>query len=349
MSTPEKRPGPDSTLHGELREFILVARLRAAQSVNAALTLAYWRIGDRIRVDLLSEKPAGYGEAIVRTVARKLTAEFGKGFGPRNLFNMVKSAECFPDRAIVQTLSALLGWSHFTLLLRVADPLARDFYAEMGRLERWSVRVMHRKIQSQLFLRTSLSRRPAELARRELAAAHAQERLTPDLVFRDPYVLDFLGLRDHYSERDLETAILREIETFLLELGAGFTFVERQKRMAVDGVDHYLDLLFFHRRLKRLVAVELKLGDFKPGDKGQMELYLGWLREHEQVRREETPLGLILCAGRNDEAVRLLGLDSGDIRVASYIGRVVPRKQLERRLREALRLARERLHPDGSD
>ena len=178
--------------------------------------------------------------------------------------------------------------------------------------------------------------------RRELATLRDEDRLSPDLVLRDPYVLSFLQLKHTYAEKDLEAAILREMEAFILELGVGFAFLERQKRMPVGGVDHYLDLLFYHRRLRRLVAIELKLADFAPADKGQMELYLAWLREHEQVAGEDSPLGLILCAGKNDETVRLLGLDQGDIRVSSYMARELPRDELERKLHDAVRLARAR-------
>ena len=331
------------TLHAELRALISSARLRAAQAVNSAITLLYWEVGARIRRDVLKSRRADYGKWIVTALAGKLTAEFGAGFSRRNLFNMVKFAELFPEAEKVQTLSALLGWSHFTLLLRVDDPIAREFYAEMGRLERWSVRTMQAKIESRLFLRTALSKKPAILAQEELAALHERDQLTPDLVFRDPYILDFLGLHDSYSEKDLEAAILREIEAFLLELGGGFAFVARQKRMSVDGVDHYLDLLFFHRRLKRLIAVELKLGDFHPGDKGQMELYLAWLKENETIAGEEPPLGLILCAGKNEETVRLLGMNTGQVRVASYVDRIVPQQELKRRLHAAVRSAREQV------
>lgn len=261
----------------------------------------------------------------------------------RNLSNMVKFAELFPDFEILQTLSAKLGWSHFGLLLAVDDSLARQFYAEMCRVEHWSVRTLRAKIDSQLFLRTALSKKPEKLARQELAALREQDRLSPDLVFRDPYILDFLGLKSGYAEKDLEAAILHEMEAFILELGVGFAFVERQKRMTVGGVDHYLDLLFYHRRLKRLVAIDLKLGHFAPADKGQMELYLAWLKEYELGDGEGSPLGLILCAGKNDETVRLLGLDKGEIRVASYLAKALPQKELERKLHDAVRRARERL------
>jgi predicted nuclease of restriction endonuclease-like (RecB) superfamily len=202
---------------------------------------------------------------------------------------------------------------------------------------------LRQKIGSQLFLRTALSRQPEKLARQELAALREENRLSPDLVFRDPYLLSFLGLKDSYAEKDIESAILREMEAFILELGAGFAFVARQKRITVDGIDHYLDLLFYHRHLKRLVAVELKLNHFTPADKGQMELYLAWLKEHEIVAGEESPLGLILCAGKHEETVRLLGLDRGEIRVASYLATALPQKELERKLHDAVRQAHERL------
>ncbi|MEY4817135.1 MAG: hypothetical protein RLZZ162_4208 [Verrucomicrobiota bacterium] len=213
----------------------------------------------------------------------------------------------------------------------------------MCRIERWSTRALDQKIQSMLFERTALSKKPEKLARQELAALREHDLVSPDLVFRDPYVLGFLGLKDTYAEKDLEAAILREIEAFLVELGRGFTFVARQKRMTIDGIDHYLDLLFFHRDLRRLIAIDLKLGEFQAADKGQMELYLGWLREHEQREHEEPPLGLILCAGRREETIRLLKPEKTGIRVASYIDRLLPQKQLELKLHEAVRLAREHL------
>src|SRR6185436_908858 len=188
-------------------------------------------------------------------------------------------------------------WSHFIDLIPIKDPLKRGFYTEMCRIERWSVRALRQKIDSMLFERTMLSRKPEALIRRELSALREKGELTPTLVFRDPYMLGFLELSDSYSEKDLESAILRELERFLLELGAGFAFVERQKRITLDGDDYYLDLLFFHRRMQRLVAIELKIGDFKPADSGQMELYLRWLDRHERQPAEQAPLGIILCAG----------------------------------------------------
>ncbi len=202
---------------------------------------------------------------------------------------------------------------------------------------------MEKKIGGMLYERTALSKKPDKLIRQELAALRDEDKLTPDLVFRDPYVLDFLGLKDTYAEKDLEAAILREMEAFILELGVGFCFVARQKRMQIDDRDYYLDLLFYHRKLRRLVAIDLKLRDFEAGDKGQMELYLNWLKRHESEPGETAPLGLILCAGRSQQHVELLELANSGIHVASYWTKVLPKKQLERKLHEAVTLARARL------
>jgi predicted nuclease of restriction endonuclease-like (RecB) superfamily len=279
----------------------------------------------------------------VSSLSAQLEAEFGRGFGRRNLFIMVRFAEVFPDLKIVQSLIAQLGWTHFLHIIRLDDPLKRDFYAEMCRIERWSTRTLDKKIGGMLFERTALSRKPEKLAAMELKQLREEDKLTPDLVFRDPYILDFLGLRDSYAERDLEAAILREMESFILELGVGFAFLERQKRITLDGKDFYLDLLFYHRHLRRLVVIDLKLEEFKPGDKGQMELYLRWLDRHERKEGEEAPIGLILCAGQSRETVELLDLEKAGIRVSSYWTDVLPKEQLQRKLHEAVLLARARL------
>jgi predicted nuclease of restriction endonuclease-like (RecB) superfamily len=276
-----------------------------------------------------------------------LAAEFGNGYSVPNLSRMLRFAEVFPDRAVVEALSRHLGWSHFVEIIPLTNDLQRDFYAEMCRVERWSVRTLREKIKGMLFERTGLSRKPDELARQELAALRDEDRLTPDLVFRDPYVLDFLGLADTFSERDLETAILREVQQFLLELGGGFAFIDRQKRIVIDGRDFRIDLLFYHRRLRRLIAIDLKVGPFEAADKGQMELYLRWLEKHEQQPGEDTPLGLILCADTPEEQVELLQLDRSGIRVASYLTELPPRPLLQKKLHDAIHLARARLEGGG--
>jgi predicted nuclease of restriction endonuclease-like (RecB) superfamily len=256
---------------------------------------------------------------------------------------MIKVAEVFQDQQIVAALSRQLGWSHFVELIPLKDQLKRDFYAEMCRIERWSVRTLRDKINGMLFERTALSRKPEKLAAEELGKLRDTDKLTPDLVFRDPYFLDFLGLKDTYNEKDVESAILREIESFILELGVGFAFVARQKRIVIDGEDFYIDLLFYNRTLHRLVAIDLKLGKFQAADKGQMELYLRWLEKYEMQRGEEPPIGLILCEDKGQEQVELLQLDQSGIRVASYFTELPPKDVLERKLRAIAELARQQL------
>ena len=330
-------------LIGDIRRLIETARHNVAVTVNASLTILYWKIGDRIRQDVLKEKRADYGEEIISTLSIQLVKEFGNGFSRPNLFRMVRFAEVFPGGKIVSTLSRQLSWSHFVEIISLKGDIQRDFYAEMCRMERWSVRTLRKKIDGMLYERTAISKKPEELVKKELSALREEDRLTPDLVFRDPYFLDFLGLKDTYSEKDLETAILREMESFILELGVSFSFVARQKRITVDNEDYYLDLLFFHRKLKLLIAIELKLGKFKAAYKGQMELYLRWLEKYEKEPGEETPLGLILCAGKTNEHIELLQLDNSGIKVAEYMTELPKRELLEQKLHKAVELARKRL------
>lgn len=265
-----------------------------------------------------------------------MTTEYGRGFSEKSLRHMIRFAEAFPDEGIVSSLMRQLSWTHFLAIIYLPEPLQREFYAEICRVERWSTRTLQKKIASLLYERTALSRKPVELAKLELQALREEDRMTPDLVFRDPYVLDFLGLKDAFQEKDLEAAILRELEAFIMELGRGFTFVARQKRITLDGDDFYLDLLFFHRDLRRLVAVELKLDKFRPDHKGQMELYLRWLDKHERKPGEESPLGIILCAGKNTEQIELLELSRSDIHVAKYLTVLPPKEVLQRKLHEAI-------------
>ncbi len=327
----------------DIRELIESTRQDVATTVNAGLTLLYWEIGTRIRQDILNGERAEYGKQIISILSNQLVSEYGNGFNEKNLRRMIQFAGVFPDREIVVSLTRQLSWTHFVTLLPLKDNLQRNFYAEMCRIERWSVRTLRQKIQGMLFERTAISKKPEELAKQEIMALREEDKLTPDLVFRDPYFLDFLGLKDTYSEKDLEDAILREMEHFLLELGTGFSFIARQKRITVDNEDYYLDLLFFHRKLKRLIAVDLKLGKFKASYKGQMELYLRWLEKYEQEPGEESPLGLILCAGKSSEQIELLQLDKSGIRVAEYMTELPDRKILEQKLHKAVMLARKRL------
>ena len=253
-------PAPPDQLLDDVRDLIRQARAATAQAVNSALVLLYWQIGQRIRTEVLGSRRANYGEEICSTLSNQLAGEFGSGFSRPNLTRMIRLAEVFPDQRVVAALSRHLGWSHFVEIIYLPLDLQRDFYAEMCRVERWSVRTLRARVRGMLFERTALSRKPAELARQELEALREEDRLTPDLVFRDPYFLDFLGLGGAYSEKDLETAILRELQQFILELGAGFAFIDRQKRIVIDGRDYYIDLLFYQRRLRRLIVLELLCG-----------------------------------------------------------------------------------------
>lgn len=330
-------------LIADIRNLIVEARETVAITVNTGITMLYWKIGQRINREILKGERAEYGARIVSELGRKLEAEYGRGFSEKSLRHMIRFAETFPDAKILSSLLRQLSWTHFIALIYITDPLKRDFYAEMCRVERWSTRVLQKKIDSMLFERTALSSKPEELAKMEIEQLRSEDKLTPDLVFRDPYFLDFLGLKGAYQEKDLETAILREMEAFILELGVGFAFLERQKRITLDGVDFYMDLLFFHRNLRRLVVIELKLGEFKPEHKGQMELYLRWLDKYERKPGEESPIGLILCAGKKRETIELLDLGKSGIRVSSYWTENLPKEIMEKRLHEAVRLARMRL------
>lgn len=348
MLTPTHEDNPSELLY-DIQQLITETRAGVAAAVNTGLTLLYWRVGERIRCDLLLENRAEYGKQILPTLSAKLTQDYGRGWSERNLAYMVRFAEVFPQLEILQTLCAKLSWSHFKDIIYIEDALKRDFYAEMCRIEGWSVRTLRNKIDGMLYERTAISRKPEEVIRHELKELKDVDKLSPDLVFRDPYFLDFLGLRDRYLEKDLEDAILRELEGFLLELGNGFAFLARQKRIQLDNDDYYIDLLFYHRRLNRLIAIDLKLGDFKAEYKGQMELYLRWLSKYEKQPTEDEPLGLILCAGKKEELVELLALDRSGIYVAEYFTELPPRELLEAQLHRAIERARMRLENRGGE
>ncbi len=340
---------PVDQLLTDIRSVIARARQQASTAVNAAQTYMYWHIGQRIHTELLGSERAPYGAQIVATVSRQLVLEYGRGFAEKNLRRMVQLAQAYPDEQIVVTLLRQLSWSHFLALLPLNKPYQRDFYAEMCRIEGWSVRTLRERIDSMLYERTALSKQPDALIQQELATLRSKSEVAPALVLKDPYLLDFLGLSDRFLERDLEDAILRELETFLLELGSGFSFVARQKRIQLDGDDFYIDLLFYNRKLKRLVVVELKQGNFKPEYKGQMELYLRWLAKFETEADENPPLGIILCAGKNSEQIELLELDASGIHVAEYLTVLPPPEVLHRKLHEAIETARARIEAKEGD
>ena len=332
-----------STLYGEVRGLIDEAKRRVASTVNAELTWLYWQIGSSIKSDVLKNERADYGKQIIASLSQRLTTEFGRGWSKRQLHYCLQFAQYFPDDEIVHALSAQLSWTHLRQIISLDDALKRDFYIEMCRFERWSTRQLQERIESQLYERTAISRKPEETVRHDIEQLRKQQQVSPSLLLKDPYVLDFLDLNDHYIERDLEDAILRELESFLLELGKGFTFVARQYRIQIDDEDYYIDLLLYNRKLKRLVVIELKTGKFKAEHKGQMELYLRWLAKHEQEPDESPPLGIILCAGKKQEQIELLELDKSGIHVAEYLTVLPPREVLQAKLHQAIQHARFRL------
>lgn len=327
----------------EIRELINETRSSVAIVVNAGITILYWQIGRRIKEEILIRERADYGKQIIATLSRQLEIEYGSSYAEKNLRRMMQFYEVYPDEKIVVSLIRQLSWTHFIALIPIKDEIKRDFYTEMCRLERWSVRTLRKKIDSMLFERTALSKKPEELIKYEINELRENDIVSPDIVLKDPYFLDFLGLNDRYIEKDLEDAILREIESFLLELGAGFSFIERQKRITIDDEDFYIDLLFYNRKLKRLIAIELKIGDFKAEYKGQMELYLRWLDKYEKQQDEATPLGIIMCAGKKSEQIELLELDKSGIHVAEYLTVLPSKEVLYKKLQSAIATSKRRL------
>lgn len=340
-STSIKAP---ETLMNDLRQIIDHARRRVASTVNSELTLMYWHVGERINRDILKYHRAEYGKQVVSIVARQLQEEYGnKGFDVKNIRRMMQFACLFPDMTIVAPLVRQLSWTHFLLVLPLKDELQREFYLTMAAAENWSKRALQSKIDGMLYERTVVSGKPNEVIRQELAKLRNDAEMSPDLVFRDPYFLEFTGLTGSYSEKSLEDSLIAHLEQFIIELGNGFSFVARQKRTIIDGQDYYLDLLFFHRRLHRLVAVDLKLGKFKAEYKGQMELYLRWLEKNEMEPGEETPLGLLLCTEGNREQIELLQLEKSGIKVAQYITELPPKEVLQKQLKKSLELAKRKI------
>ena len=322
---------------------IAAARERVAVSVNAELTMLYWNVGNRINKDILGERRAEYGKRVVAELSVLLTTEHGEIWNEKHLRRVMRFASVFPDREIVASLMRQLSWTHFLMLIPIEDPLKREFYIEMCKAEHWSVRTLQGRIASMMYERTAIAKKPDEVIRKDLAALRGDGKMSADLAFRDPYVLDFLGLHGDFTEKELEKALVADMRNAILELGGDMAFLAEQKRISVDNEDYYLDLLFFHRRLRRLVAIDLKIDTFKAEYKGQMELYLKWLEKNERREGEKKPIGLILCAGKNEEHVELLELGRSNIRVASYMTELPPKKVLEEKLRMAIEAARNRL------
>lgn len=332
-------PTPHNLLFSSLRQLIEESKQQVALAVNAEITLLYWKVGKRINEEVLGNERAEYGKQVVATIAQQLGTAYGKGWGEKQLRQCMQFAQVFADEQIVYALRRQLSWTHLRSIIYMDDPLKRSFYVEMCKLERWSSRQLQERIQSMLYERTAISKKPEQTIANDLELLKTQQQLSPDLVFRDPYFLDFLGLSDMYSEKDLETSIIVELQRFIIEMGSDFAFMARQKRITIDNRDYYIDLLFYHRRLKCLIAIDLKLGEFEAGFKGQMELYLRYLQKNEQIEGENNPIGLILCTGKNEEHIELMQLEQANIKVAEYLTLLPSQEILKEKLHRAVAIA----------
>lgn len=340
----------ETALYDDVCSVIEQARYRVAVYVNSEASLMNWHVGRRIKEDVLFSRRADYGKEVLKRLAGKLAGRYGSGWGFQKLQHCVRAAYTFSEEEIMYAVRTQLSWTHLRSLMAVEDSLARQFYMEMCRLEKWSTRTLDEKIDSQLYERTAISRRPEEVIKSELCKVRENNSLQPDLVFRSSYFLDMLGLPEVFSENDLESAILSQIQNFLKEFGSDFAFVDRQKRIPVDGTDYRLDLLFYHRGLRRLVAIDLKLGRFKPAYEGQMLLYLRYLNRHDRREGEESPIGLILCSEGNTEHIEYLMLDEeSPVKVAQYFTKLPDKKLLSEKLQRAISIAKEYYHAKQLD
>lgn len=326
----------------DIQQLIESAKQRVSREYNLTHVILNWHIGKRINHEILKDERAEYGRQLISKLASNLQVQYGQGYDKTSLSRMIKFAKLYPDQKIVASLSQQLSWSHVIKLITISDDLKRNFYAEMCRIENWNVRTFNSKINSMLYERTALSKKPEKVIKKDIENLRETNTLTPDFVFHDPYFLSFTGLEKNYSELDLENAILDELTKFIREFGNDFCFVDRQKRMSTETKDRYLDLLFYHRGLHRLIAVELKIGPFEPAHKGQMEWYLNWLDKNERKPGEESPLGIILCADKDQGDVAYLELNASGIHVAQYLTELPPRALLEEKLRNAIIMAREK-------
>lgn len=327
-------------IYNEIIVLINNAKNNITKTVNSGQMNLYWHIGDTIRNEILNVQKAEYGKNVIKEISKKLTLDYGRGFSKTNVYRMIQMNEYFNDFEIFSTVSGKLSWSHLVELLQIADDVKIKFYVTMTLNENWSVRTLRDRIDSALFERTMISKKPEQTIINDLELLANEHKMSTDLFFRDPYILDFLNLKDTYSEKDLESAIINELEKFILEMGNDFAFLSRQKRITIDGQDFYMDLLFYHRKLKRLVVIELKLEKFKPEHKGQVELYLKWLDKYEKTEGENSPIAIILCATKSESIAELLELDNSGIHVAQYLTQYVPKELLEKKFLDSIENAK---------
>ena len=324
-----------------ISDLIESAKQKVATEYNTTHIMLCWLIGKKIDEEILNnQQRANYGEKIIHNLSKELSQKYGKGYSKTNIFRMLKFARLYKNKKIVATVLGKLSWSHLIIICGIESETKRNFLIEMTRTYKWSVRELHKQNNSMLYERTALSKQPEAVIVKQLEKLKTTNQITPEMTFKEPYFLEFIG-SNFATEQQLEDLILQNIISFLQELGDDFCFVKRQKRMSTNTKDRYLDLLFFNRRLKRLIAIDLKLGNFEPAYKGQMEWYLNWLDKNERLNHEEKPLGIILCAGKDQEDIEYLEMDKTGIYVATYITDLPPKEILEQKLKKAIDVAKD--------
>lgn len=327
-------------LFNEICSLIESSRKKIAVSANSELAFLYWTTGNSINKYVLNNKRAEYGKKVILNLSKKLSVKYGKGWSAKQLRHCLRSAETFSKNEIVSALRRQLSWTHIKIISYEKDAIKRKFYLEMTIAQKWNTRTLEEQINKMLYERTAIAQKPEKQIEETLNELSESNLLSPDLVFKSNYFLDFLGLKNTYSENNLENAILANLQNFIMELGSNFAFLERQKRIQIDAIDYHLDLLFYHRKLKRLIAIDLKLGKFKPQYKGQMELYLHWLEKYEMQEDENPPLGLLLCSEGNTEHVELMMLNEQDIRVAQYFTELPEKQWFIDKMQRAIEIAK---------
>ena len=329
-----------NSIYNGVSAIINNARQKVAVYVNSQANMMFWQIGNYIINELKYETYSSYGEKILATVSQRLTEQYGKGYSYSALTRMMKVATIYADETMFATLSQTLSWGHFLELITINDNIKRLFYQQLSIVEHWSIRDLREKQKAMSYERSLIATKSEDQIINALNNT-TSEHIEPAVVLKSSYIVDFLGLGEDYSESDLEDAIVKQLEKFILELGQGFAFLERQKRFTIDKIDYYLDLLFYHRRLNCLVAIDLKHDKFKPEYKGQMEFYLKYLQKYDMRPGENPPIGLLLCSEGNTEYVELLMLDNDNIKVAQYMTYLPDKQWFIDKLNRSILIAKE--------
>lgn len=334
-----------NNLYASIKQLVDRSRTSVAVSVNSALCLLNYSIGKHITQVIGYKTYDKYGKSILATLSQRLTSEFGRGYTYSALTRMIKIANTF-DYEMFATLSQTLSWSHFIELAAIEDTTKRLYYQQMTAHNHWSLRELRRRQDAMDYERSLIAAKTEDDIVSALSKPNPTEN--PEVMLKSSYVVDFLGLNGYYSEKDLETAIISQLEKFILELGNGFAFLERQKRISIDGIDYYVDLLFYQRKLNRLIAIDLKLGKFRAEYKGQMELYLKYLQRYERQPHENDPIGLLLCSEGNTDHIELMMLGEDNIKVAKYLTELPEKKWFLDKLSRSIEIARSNQESDSS-